>query len=172
MSDTQQKQDPKEIELEIITREIEKLSVRRASIQSEQKEEAKRRERERTRKQRAQQQNSQRARYEQSKPQTRRSVLEEQYSARAINKFVQIKERLIREYGAKSRSRSFRIPLFDARRQELRVGDFVRALTKGRNYTDRGIVSRFSKDRSRVYFLDFRGQEQNQAPDNLAHVDE
>ena len=163
MSDKRAKKDPQEIEIDILTREIERLRVRRQSLQHEREETAKRRESTRIVKCKSQQY---------SHTRTRQSVIEEQYSERALSKFVQIKERLIREYGANSKSRSFWRPLLDARRQELKVGDFVRALTKGRNYTDRGIVSRFSKDGSRVYFIDFRGQEQNRAPDNLAHVDD
>ena len=102
----------------------------------------------------------------------REAVIKEQYSQKALTKFIRIREEIIAKYGRNSKSRSFERPLLDARHQELRAGDFVQALTTGRNYTDRGIVSRFSKDGSRVYFIDYRRQEQNRAPENLAHIDE
>ena len=61
--------------------------------------------------------------------------------------------------------------LLGARQQELCIGAFVQALTLGKNYIDRGIVSKFSKDNSRACFIDYLEREQNRAPKNLAHID-
>ena len=175
MSDKKKSADTKVVELDYLAQEISRLQIRRASIEQEVAEQARRAENNVV----ALQGRTTRSRKHRggSKPsvtqyKSRETVVREQYSQRALNKFVKIKEEILQKYGKNSRSRSFHTPLLDSRRQELRAGDFVRATTIGRNYPDRGIVSRFSKDGSRVFFIDFQGREQNRAPENLAHVDD
>ena len=194
MSDKQSKEPTKELELHFLTQEIERLNIRRQSIQGEIERrssaviEAPRTNELRGAGQPLHQESNRAQREHQSRKQSscrkhkrnkgaqaqrsREVTIREQYSARALDRFVRTRERLLREVGSNSKSRGIHRPLLDARQQELRIGDFVRALTTGRNYTDRGIVSRFSKDGSRVYFIDYLDREQNRAPENLAHVDE
>ena len=59
----------------------------------------------------------------------------------------------------------------DKFRKVLNIGDCVKALTDGKSYTNIGIVERFSRDCSRVFFVDFRKLKQNRAPANLLIVD-
>ena len=156
--------DTKETELELLTREINRLQIRRASIEQEAVEELKHASNNDARRRSQQVYKKSYRKGRKSAPdqyKSREAVVREQYSQKALNKFVKIKEEILQKYGRNSKSRSYHTPLLDLRRQEIRAGDFVRAVTTGRNYTDRGIVSRFSKDGSRVYFIDYQGIEQN-----------
>ena len=174
MADKKECIESRETELQYITREIERLQVRRQSLETELPD--RQNSRVVTVQNRAAQPKQQKVcrskRHSVHQPRSREATLREQYSAKAIDKFVRVKECLLREYGQHSKSKRFHRPLLDARQEEILIGDFVRALTRGRNYTDRGVVSKFSKDGSRVYFIDNLGREQNRAPNNLAHVDD
>ena len=99
--------------------------------------------------------------------QVRARVQRQQYTREAQQNLEQYRVRCLR----RRRFTDPSIPAYNHRRNIIYIGDRVRARTEGRSHTNIGVVNRFSRDRSRVFFIDFRGAEQQRAPHNLIVVD-
>ena len=99
--------------------------------------------------------------------QQRARTQKQQHTVKAERKLKRLQEEHQRYRKAHTRQ-----VILDAEGERIYIGDRGKALTQGRSHTDLGIVNRFSKDGSRVFFLDFRGVEQRRAPDNLVIVDQ
>ena len=95
--------------------------------------------------------------------QVRARVQREQYTPKSQEKLARIQQQQRRRRGYTDK----RVPVLDYYRNQIFIGDKVRARTEGSSHTDIGIVCRFNKDYSRVFFLDFRGVQQQRAPHNL-----
>ena len=95
----------------------------------------------------------------------RARVQKEQYTAAASKRLARIQKQQYKYRWVRTK-----IAVQDAEGERIYVGDKVKALTQGRSHTDLGIVNKFSKDGSRVFFLDFRGVEQQRAPENVIIV--
>ena len=135
----------KETELELLTQEIQRLSVRRESIESNVKLAKQCRESIKgycqANRQQPHQQRPRRANKSAGsvQHQSREAVIREQHTQKAISKFVKIKDAILRKYGWHSKSRGFERQLLDSRSQELKAGDFVQAIATGKNYAHKTI---------------------------------
>ena len=103
-----------------------------------------------------------------SPQQVRANVQKQQASERAQRKLARIQASQKRRRRALNLHQSAR----DASGDRLYIGDCVRALTQGRSHTDIGIVNKFSKVFSRVFFINFRGVEQQRAPENVVYIEQ
>ena len=100
--------------------------------------------------------------------QEQRRVVNQQYTSKSMAKLQAIQAEFRElKWSKRQNTRS----VTDKFRKVLNIGDCVKALTDGKSYTNIGIVESFSRDCSRVFFVDFRKLKQNRAPANLLIVD-